>query len=483
VLGTVGTGAVVGVPAHDIRDFEFAQQFRLETARVVVGPDGDESEVKSKEQVQEEEGKMINSGFLDGMEIKDAIPAMMEHLEKEGWGKKTVRYHLRDWIFSRQHYWGEPIPMIYCEKDGWIPVEEKDLPVVLPEVEHYEPTDSGESPLAKMEDWVNVECPKCGGKARRETDTMPNWAGSDWYFVRYIDPDNKKALADMDKMKYWLPVDVYFGGDEHNTLHLLYSRFIYQFLYDLGHVPTPEPYYKRISHGVILGVDGKRMSKSRGNVIVPDDVVEKVGADATRAYLMFMGPFEATMAWSDSSLMGVKRFVARTHKFVTSNIGKWGNEDSPEVVSAFSKAIRYITDSTMGCQFNTVIARFMELLNLFERVGPGSVSQETLEKYLTLMSPYMPFITEELWAILGNEKSIHLQEWPKYEKSSQIEENMEIPIQINGKVRERVQITPNLGESEVRGLTLSNSKIKELIGTKEVKKFIYVPNRTVNIVI
>lgn len=483
VLGTVGTGAVVGVPAHDIRDFEFAWQFGLEIARVVVGTDGDKSGIKKKEQVQEDEGKMINSGFLDGMEIKDAIPAMMEYLEKQGWGKKIVRYHLRDWIFSRQHYWGEPIPMIYCEKCGWQPVNEKDLPIVLPEVDAYEPTDSGESPLAKMEEWVNVDCPKCGGKAKRETDTMPNWAGSDWYFIRYIDPQNEKAIADMEKMKYWLPVDVYFGGDEHNTLHLLYSRFIHQFLYDLGHVPTPEPYYKRISHGVILGVDGKRMSKSKGNVIVPDQVIEKVGADATRAYLMFMGPFEGTMAWSDNSLMGVKRFIDRVYKFITEAENKWGKEDGTEVRSAIGKGIRHITDSTMGCQFNTVIARFMELLNLFEEVGPQAVSRESIEKYLIMMSVYMPFVTEELWSVLGNDSSVHLQRWPEIDDTTILEENIEIPIQINGKVKERVQIAPNLSESEVKDLALSNARIKELLEGHEVKKFIYVPNRAINIVV
>lgn len=482
VLGTVGTGAVVGVPAHDIRDFEFAWQFQLPIARVVKKENGDDGDVKSVKDVLTEDGIVINSDFLNGLSTQEAKEEISEYIIEKGFGKKSVRHHLRDWIFSRQHYWGEPIPMINCERCGWVPVPVEQLPIVLPEVEHYEPTDTGESPLALIEDWVNTTCPKCGGPAKRETDTMPNWAGSDWYFIRYTDPRNSEELADMQNMKYWLPVDVYMGGDEHNTLHLLYSRFIYQFLYDLGVVPTPEPYHQRISHGVILGVDGKRMSKSRGNVIIPDDIVQKVGADATRMYHMFMGPFDSTMAWNDNALFGVKRFVDRVYNFVNSGVGMWG-EDSDEIARKLNSTIKFATDGLEKFQYNTVVAKYMELLNLMEKSGHNSVSKQTVDSFMKILAPFAPFLTEQLWEELGNEGSVHEAGWVEFDEGALHLESVEIPVQINGKVRERVQISVNLSESEIRDLVLNNERIKEFVGSSEIRKFIYVPGRAVNIVV
>jgi len=379
VLSTVGTGAVVGVPGHDVRDFEFAKQFKLPIVRVVVGKDGDTDEITRKEQVQEKGGIMINSGFLDGLDIHEATEKIMNYMEDKGWGKRTIRYHLRDWIFSRQHYWGEPIPMIKCKKCGWVPVPEEQLPVVLPDVENYEPTSTGESPLSKIREWVEVKCPKCGGDAERETDTMPNWAGSDWYFLRYLDNGNSKAFADMGKMKYWMPVDIYIGGDEHNTLHLLYSRFIYQVLFDLGVVPTSEPYNRRVSHGVILGTDNQRMSKSRGNVIVPDEVIDRVGEDAARMYLMFIGPFDGTMAWSENSLVGVKRYLDRVYRYVPENVSKFG-KGTVEVDTVFNRTVKNVTEYLENFQFNTAVAKLMEFQNVLDDLAPVNVSKSMVEK-------------------------------------------------------------------------------------------------------
>ncbi len=481
VLSTVGTGAVVGVPGHDVRDFEFAKQFDLPIRRVVEDDKGNKGEVDSVEKVFVGEGVAMNSDFLNGLKTKEAIEKIMKYLEEKGWGTRATRYHLRDWIFSRQHYWGEPIPMISCEKCGWVPVPEDELPVKLPEVDDYEPTDTGESPLAKMEDWVNVDCPKCSGPAKRETDTMPNWAGSDWYFVRYTDPKNNDELADKEKMKYWLPVDVYFGGDEHNTLHLLYSRFIYQFLYDLDIVPTPEPYFKRISHGVILGSDNQRMSKSRGNVVVPEDITAKVGSDVLRTYLMFMGPFDSTIVWNDKSLMGVKRFAQRVYRFVNENSDEFSSKESQEVSNKMNIVIADISKSLEEFRFNTPVARLMEVLNLFESVGSKEVSKSTVKNFLKLLSPYMPFLTEELWEILGEKFSIHIQEWPKYDKKASKEKILEIPVQINGKMRGKISVNPKITENELKKSILENEVFKKHI-SGEIKKLIYVKGKIVNIV-
>ncbi|MCC7290417.1 leucine--tRNA ligase [bacterium] len=483
VLGSVGTGAVVGVPGHDIRDFEFAKQFGLEILRVVVGKDGDQSEITDKKQVQEESGVMINSGFLDGKEINEATKLMMDYIEKQGWGTKTVRYHLRDWIFSRQHYWGEPIPMIKCEKCGWVPVKKSDLPIKLPEVERYEPTETGESPLANMQEWMNTICPVCKGPAKRETDTMPNWAGSDWYFVRYVDPLNKEFIADLSKQSYWLPVDTYIGGDEHNTLHLLYSRFIHQFLYDQKAVTTPEPYYQRVSHGVILGSDNRRMSKTRGNVIVPGDVTAKVGSDVARAYLMFIGPFDSTMAWNESALNGVKRFVSRVYSFVADNSKKFKEDGSPEVTHFLNKVNIFSKTALERFQYNTVVAKFMETMNFLDKVGADQVSKANIEDFVLMIAPFVPFVAEELWSMLGNEYSVHAQKWPTPRKTSIVEHSMELPVQINGKVRGRVTISDQISEFELKKLVEEDVLLNRHFEGKLIKKFIYVKGKIVNVVV
>lgn len=490
VLSSVGTGAVVGVPGHDIRDFEFAKQFGIDIIRVVVGKDGRTGEIKEKEDVQEEEGTMINSGFLDGMEIHEATKKIMDYLEEQGWGKRSIRYHLRDWIFSRQHYWGEPIPMVYCEKCGWQTVPEDQLPIVLPEVEHYEPTDDGQSPLSQMKDWVKTTCPKCGGEAKRETDTMPNWAGSDWYFLRYCDPHNDTVLASEEKLKYWMPVDVYIGGDEHNTLHLLYSRFIYKFLWDIGAVPKeiPEPYYKRLSHGVILGPDGQRMSKSKGNVIVPEEVADKYGVDVVRMYLMFMGPFDGTMAWNEKTLMGVKRFLDRFEKFVRYQISdiRYSNESASntEVKVIINKLIDAVTKDLEDFKFNTAIAKMMEALNNVSEVGCQMSDVKTLIK---LMAPFAPYMAEELWSVIGDDTyvSVHISGWPKVEEKYLIEEKITLAISVNGKVRGEMEIDVALKENkdEVLKLAKEVQKIKPWIEGKTILKEVYVPGRILNLVV
>lgn len=509
VLMTVGTGAVVGVPAHDMRDFEFAQQFGLEIVRVVVGKDGDKSEVIKKEQVQEEDGTMINSGFLDGMDIHEATKKIMDYLEEKGWGKRSTRYHLRDWIFSRQHYWGEPIPMIYCEtcakkginywahfgkplpkneevvkaSAGWFPVDDSILPIKLPEVEQYEPTDTGESPLANITDWVATKCPVCGGEAKRETDTMPNWAGSDWYYLRYLDPKNEKAIAEMDLIKYWMPVDVYIGGDEHNTLHMLYSRFIYKFLYDIKAVPADEPYYRRVSHGVILGPDNQRMSKSHGNVIVPDDVGAKVGVDATRAYFMFMGPFDGTMAWNDAALMGVRRFIERLYNYITGNINEFGEKDSAEVEYVINLLIKEVREGIEKFGFNSCIAKFMETLNILEKTDKKLLSRESVKKLILLTASFIPYISEELWELLGGEFSVHNQALPAVDESKLKKSEIEIPVQINGKVRGRILIGVNADEESAVGVAKTNTELAKYLDGKEVVKSIYIKGKILNIIV
>jgi len=506
VLMTVGTGAVVGVPGHDLRDFEFAKRFGLKIIRVVAGKDGDKSPIVKKEQVQEKEGIMINSGFLDGLDIHAATEKIMDYLEDKGWGKRTIRYHLRDWIFSRQHYWGEPIPMIFCKKCGWQPVDEKDLPIKLPEVKKYEPTNTGESPLANIKKWVNTKCPKCGGKAKRETDTMPNWAGSDWYFLRYTDPKNKKELAFLEKLKYWLPVDIYVGGDEHNTLHLLYSRFIYQFLHDLGVVPKniSEPYYWRLSHGVILGSDGQKMSKSKGNAVEPDKLWDKYGVDALRAYMMFMGPFEGAINWNDSAFKGVVRFLDRFYSFVlknTSEFASWRitSEESPQTSSPKSQAnlgvkvavnrlVKKISEDLVTCQFNTSIAAMMEFLNEAER-KKWQMDNEQMGKLIKLLAPFAPYLTEELWQHVGGKGSVHWSAWPKVEKKYLVEEEINIVVQVNGKLRGMIVVNPPAGgeklkvKSEIEKLAKANPRVAKYLKDKKIIKTIFVPSRLINFVV
>lgn len=488
VLSTVGTGAVVGVPGHDIRDFEFAKQFDLEIIRVVVGSDGKTGEITDKSDVQEEEGKMINSKFLDGMNIHDATKKIMNYLEDKGWGERSTRYHLRDWIFSRQHYWGEPIPMINCKKCGWVPVPDEELPIVLPEVEAYEPTDDGKSPLSQMKEWIKVKCPVCGQEAERETDTMPNWAGSDWYFLRYTDPNNDKVLAGDDLMKYWGPVDIYIGGDEHNVLHLLYSRFIYKFLWDIGVVPKdiPEPYYKRISHGVILGPDNQRMSKSRGNIIVPEKVSEEYGIDVVRMYLMFMGPFDSTMAWNEKTIIGIKRFLERWEKFVVSQMkNKTDSSEGNKVI--INKLIKGVEKDLEAFRYNTAIAKMMESLNSFI-AKKESLSKDDLKKLVKILSPLAPYLSEEMWSQVKDSsdvKSVHLSEWPKVEEKYLKEEETIIAVAINGKVRDQLKLkTDEIEDKEmVLKLAKESENIKKWVGNNKIVKEIYISGKMVNLVV
>ena len=443
-----GTGAVMGVPSHDERDKEFAVKF----------------------------GLAINNEYVPDEKVVD-------RLVKEGVGERKTNYHLRDWIFSRQHYWGEPVPMIYCDKDGWQTVPEDQLPIQLPEVEKYQPTDTGESPLANIKEFVETTCPKCDGKARRETDTMPNWAGSDWYFLRYLDPNNGKSLADMEKMNYWLPVDIYVGGDEHNTLHLLYSRFIYQFLWDLGAVPKdkPEPYQKRLSHGVILAPDGNRMSKTRGNVIVPDEVAAKFGADATRTYLMFMGPFDATMAWNERSLTGVKRFIERLYLLIIESVakGEMSDEVSFEIIN---KLVKKIDGDLAVMKFNTAIAAAMGALNSLTEEG-RKVGIAELKKMVVALAVFVPFVAEELWQMLGGEFSVHTQKWPDAVKI--IEKEATVVVQVDGKTRGviRTQELKNSKTQErMEELALADPNIKKWVEGKKYE-VVFVPGRIINFVL
>jgi leucyl-tRNA synthetase len=487
VLPSYGTGAIMAVPAHDERDHQFALQYGLPIQPVILPPtDWDFSQAAYTGM----EGRVINSGPIDGLQPSEAIPAAIDWLESQGLGERAVSYHLRDWIFSRQHYWGEPIPMIYCPECGWNPVPEDQLPVRLPEVDRYEPTETGESPLANIPGWVDVACPTCGGAGRRETDTMPNWAGSDWYFLRFCDPHNDHALAGMDKLRYWMPVDVYIGGDEHNTLHLLYSRFIYLFLHDLGVVPPeyPEPYIKRLSHGVILGPDGQRMSKSRGNVIVPQEYLEKYGADPLRVYLMFLGPYDATMAWNERALLGVKRFLDRFNRFVGDHAGQ-APESGPRVRAAINRLVKDVAEDTASFKYNTAIAHMMETLNTLYDLADSSmdqsenVSDQELQTFCQILAPYAPFTAESCWQTSGGEGSVHETAWPAYDPALELEELVTIAIQVNGKLRGTVAVPGQTTESEIRQLAESQPGIAKFLVDKNIAKVIYVPMRTMNFVV
>jgi leucyl-tRNA synthetase len=482
VLSSYGTGAIMAVPAHDERDFAFAQKFNLPIIPVIQPPQ--EWDFTQSAYSDVNRGVMINSELWNGMTPTEAIKKAIAWLEEQGIGSKSVSYHLRDWIFSRQHYWGEPIPMIYCEKCGWQPVPESELPVKLPEVEHYEPTQTGESPLATISEWVNTICPQCQGSAKRETDTMPNWAGSDWYFLRYLDPNNNQALVGNDLAKYWMPVDIYIGGDEHNTLHLLYSRFIYQFLWDIGAVPKeyPEPYFKRVSHGVILGPDGQRMSKSRGNVINPDEMWEAFGADALRTYQMFMGPFDATMVWSQESLEGVYRFLRRVWNIVQ-NEDKVQNEVDPKLQRKLHQTIKKVGADIASFRFNTAVAAMMEFINAW--TAGGSLSKEDAAKFLQILAPLAPFMAEELWERLGNSFSIHTTAWPEYNPELTLEEMATIVVQVNGKLRDSLQIeTTEAGDqTRVEELAKASDKVQRHLEGKEIKKVIFVPGKLINFVV
>ena len=473
VLVSYGTGAIMAVPAHDTRDWEFAKKFDLPIIEVVKGGE----DVQKEAFTDCETGILVNSGFLDGLSVEDAKKKMTEFLTEKGIGHAKVNYKLRDWVFSRQRYWGEPIPIVHCEKCGYVTLPEDQLPLLLPDVESYEPTDNGESPLAKMTDWVNTTCPCCGGPAKRETDTMPQWAGSSWYFLRYTDPHNDKELASKEALEYWTPVDWYNGGMEHTTLHLLYSRFWHKFLYDIGVVPTKEPYAKRTSHGMILGEGNVKMSKSLGNVVNPDEIVQTYGADTMRLYEMFMGDFEKAAPWSPNSIKGCKRFLDRTfnlqEKVIDGGI-------RPEFESMIHKSIKKITEDIETLKFNTAVAQLMTWLNDVEKFG--SITKEEYKIYLMLLDPFAPHICEEIWESMGFGGMIVDQQWPKYDEAKCVDETVEIAVQITGKVRARINIPADATQEHAIEAAKADPTIAGLLEGKNVVKEIYVPGRLVNIV-
>jgi leucyl-tRNA synthetase len=479
VLTTVGTGMVVGVPAHDRRDFEFAQKFDLPVIRVIESKDGDRSDITSVDEVYEDEGKVYNSDFMNDFSTQDARVKVGEYIEKEGIGEVVTRYHLQDWIFSRQRYWGEPIPVVHCEKCGVVPLPEEELPLELPVVTEYEPSDDGRSPLANIHEWVNTTCPKCGGPAERETNTMPNWAGSSWYFLRYCDPSNQKELANKELTDYWMRVDHYEGGSEHITLHLLYSRFWHKFLYNIGVVSDSEPYQKRTIHGNVLGEDGRKMSKSLGNVINPDKLINEYGADVTRAYLMFMGPYEGDVLWNTRTIQGVDKFVKRWFAFIQEAWDKSGESEKDTEV-AITKLIDRIERGIIDWKFNTAVAAFMEFYNNY---NDKKFSKDQIERLITISTPIMPHLSEELWAITGHKNSVMENEWPEIDESMLVEDILEIPVQINGKVRGRVEIEKGATEKKVKEKVLEDDKINAFIKGKNIKRFIYIEDKIVNIVL
>ena len=531
VMKDVGTGAVIGVPGHDRRDYEFSQVYDLPVIRVVKTLDGKDSEIESIDDVQEAEGIMMNSGFLDGMEIHDAIPAVMDYLESKGVGKKVIRYNLHDWNFSRQRYWGEPIPVVFCDKCGTVPLPEEQLPLTLPEMSKYELTEDGTSQLSKVSEWVNTSCPKCGGPAKRETDTMPNWAGSSWYFMRYCDPNNDQALADKDKLDYWMPVDFYEGGSEHINLHLLYSRFWYKFLGDIGYASNNrlsdeeakkilesgkikerhqevlkgrEPYLARAIHGIVLGEGGVKMSKSLGNVINPDNLIAEYGADVTRAYMLFMGPYDATCEWSDRTIIGIRRWVTRMWNYISKQIdglptdndnttapilnNTAGNyEDGLEKSDKISdmglvvKQLAYeVEEDILGLKFNTAISLIMKFINEHEE---DLLNYDSVLDLIKIMAPITPHLAEELWFQAGQPFSVHNSEWVKYNVSDFKKSTVVIPVQFNGKVRGRIEINVDADEQSVIDSILADSSLNRNLPEGKYKKVIFVPNKIINIIV
>lgn len=475
VLVTYGTGAIMAVPAHDSRDWDFAKKFNLPIIEVVSGG----KNVQEEAYTDVYKGNMVNSEFLNGLPVKEAIPTMIEWLEKQGLGKRKVNFKLRDWVFSRQRYWGEPIPLVHCDKCGWVPIPESELPLELPEIETFEPGKNGESPLAKAYDWIETTCPCCGGKAQRETDTMPQWAGSSWYFLRYMDPHNDEALASKEALEYWSPVDWYNGGMEHTTLHLLYSRFWHKFLYDIGVVPTKEPYMKRTSHGMILGENNEKMSKSRGNVVNPDEVVEEFGADAFRTYEMFIGAFDQSTPWSQQGLKGCYKFLERVW-----NLQSIVNDEegySADLEKNINKAIKKVGEDFERMKFNTAIATMMSLVNDFSK--KGSVTKDEYKTLITLLNPVAPHMTEELWLTYGNGELLSLQPWPKYDEGKTVDDEIEIVVQINGKIKDKLMIPAGLDKDGTQEAAMNTEKIKGLIEGKNVVKVIAVPGKLVNIVV
>ncbi|MBC8557715.1 leucine--tRNA ligase [Lachnospiraceae bacterium BX3] len=474
VLMTYGTGAIMAVPAHDDRDWEFAKKFNLPMIQVVEGKDGP-VDINEAAFTDVATGKMINSGFLTGLSVEEAKEKVKDFLTENKIGNRKVNYKLRDWVFSRQRYWGEPIPIVHCDKCGYVPLDESELPLLLPEVESYMPTDNGESPLAAMTDWVNTTCPCCGGPAKRETDTMPQWAGSSWYFLRYTDPKNTEALASKEALEYWLPVDWYNGGMEHTTLHLLYSRFWHKFLYDQKIVPTPEPYQKRTSHGMILGENGEKMSKSRGNVVNPDDIVNDYGADTLRTYEMFIGAFDLSASWSEDGVKGCRRFLERVWKLQSMMTEDEGY--SKDLETKMHQTIKKVSNDFENLKFNTAIAAMMSLINEFYK--KNSVTKGEYKTLITLLNPVAPHMTEELWSILGGEGRLYQTAWPEYEEAKTVESTVEIAVQINGKTKATISI----GKDDPKDDVLA--KAKEALGDKlsgNIIKEIYVPGRIVNIV-
>ena len=478
VLATYGTGAIMAVPAHDTRDWEFAKAFGCDIIEVVRGGDIE----KEAFTLKDDTGIMVNSGFLNGMTVREAIPAMTKWLEEKGIGEAKVNYKLRDWVFSRQRYWGEPIPMVWCDKCGWVPLPEDQLPLVLPEVDSYEPTDNGESPLAPMTDWVNTACPHCGGPARRETDTMPQWAGSSWYFLRYMDPHNDKALASKEALDYWSPVDWYNGGMEHTTLHLLYSRFWHKFLYDIGVVPTKEPYQKRTSHGMILGEGGEKMSKSRGNVVNPNDIIAQYGADTMRTYIMFIGDFEKAAAWSTNAVKGCKRFLDRVWNLALDQ-EHTGEEYSKANEAAVHKAIKKVSEDIEAMKFNTAIAALMALVNDFYANG---ASRGDIKALLLMLSPFAPHMCEELWELMGFAAEYRgmacQQSWPEYDAAKTVSDTIQMAVQVGGKLRANIVVPTDSDDEAVVAAALAEPKIAKMAEGMELVKSIVVKGRLVNLI-
>lgn len=474
VLMTYGTGAIMAVPGHDERDWEFAKKFDLPIVEVVAGGD-----VEKEAYTDTESGILVNSGFLNGLEVADAKEKITNWLEEKGLGRRKVNYKLRDWVFSRQRYWGEPIPLIHCEQCGWVPVPEEELPVLLPDVENYEPTDTGESPLANIREWVETTCPKCGGPGERETDTMPQWAGSSWYFLRYTDPHNDEALASKENLDYWLPVDWYNGGMEHTTLHLLYSRFWHKFLYDIGIVSYPEPYKRRTSHGMILGENNEKMSKSRGNVVNPDDIVNQYGADTLRLYEMFIGDFEKAVPWSEDGVRGCRRFLDRFWRL--QEIAVPGEEFSEALETKFHRTIKKVSEDYENLKFNTAIAAMMALVNDINDVG--QITHAELKTLLILLNPVAPHITEEMWVRMGFPGYVHAQDWPKWNPEKTVEETVAIAVQVNGRVRGEITVSLTDTVEKARELAMANDNIVRFTEGKTIVKEIYVPGKIYNIVV
>ena len=473
VLMSYGTGAIMAVPGHDTRDWEFAKKFGLPIIEVVKGGD-----VEKEAFTDCATGIMVNSGFLDGLTVEEAKKTIIKWLEEQKKGETKVNYKLRDWVFSRQRYWGEPIPLVNCPKCGWVAIPESELPLRLPEVESYEPTDNGESPLAKLTDWVKTTCPCCGGPAERETDTMPQWAGSSWYFLRYCDPHNVNALAAKEALDYWMPVDWYNGGMEHTTLHLLYSRFWHKFLYDIGVVSCKEPYAKRTSHGMILGENGEKMSKSRGNVVNPDDVVAQYGADTLRMYEMFIGDFEKTAPWNTSSIKGSKRFLERVAALTDMMTPEEGY--SPELEGSFHKMIKKVSEDIEGLKCNTAIAAMMSVLN--EIYDKGSVTRGELMTFITLLNPFAPHLTEEINEVLGNKEMLARAKWPEYDPAKCVDAAVEIAVQVSGKIKARLMIPTDSTEEAVKALVMADANVQAALAGKTVIKEIYVKGKLYNIV-